>query len=86
MTVYIPCFFNNIEEREKRFYKCLNQYLNLGYNVTVYWMNLKDIKIFNKNLIVIKDTQYNASYARNKLLTLFYTSKEEYCILVLKVL
>lgn len=81
MTVYIPCFFNNIEEREIIFYKCINQYLNLGYNVTVYWMNLKDIKIFNKNLIVIKDTQYNASYARNKLLTLFYTSKEEYCIL-----
>ena len=81
MTVYIPCFFNNIEEREERFYKCLNQYLSLGYNVVVYWMNFEEIKVSNKNLTVIKDTQYNASYARNKLLTLFYTSKEEYCIL-----
>ena len=81
MTVYIPCFFNNIEERKKRFYLCLNQYLNLGYFVVVYWMNLEEIKVFNKNLTVIKDKQHNASYARNKLLNMFYNSKEEYCIL-----
>lgn len=81
MTVYIPCFFNNIEEREKRFYKCLNQYLNLGYDVTVYWMNLEDIKIFNKRLTVIKSKLYNASYARNRLLKIFYKSNDNYCIL-----
>ena len=81
MTVYIPCFFNNIEEREERFYKCLNQYLNLGYNVVVYWMNFEEIKVSNKNLTVIKNKQRNASYARNKLLSVFYNSNEEYCIL-----
>ena len=81
MTVYIPCFFNNIEEREERFYKCLNQYLSLGYNVVVYWMNFEEIKVSNKNLTVIKNKQRNASYARNKLLSVFYNSNEEYCIL-----
>ena len=81
MTAYIPCFFNNIKEREQRFYKCLNQYLKLNYKVVVYWMNLKDIKVSNKNLTVIRDKQRNSSYARNKLLNIFYNSKEEYCIL-----
>ena len=81
MTVQIPCFFNNIEEREERFYKCLNQYLSLGYNVVVYWMNFEEIKVSNKNLTVIKNKQRNASYARNKLLSVFYNSNEEYCIL-----
>ena len=81
MTVYIPCFFNNIKEREERFYKCLNQYLSLGYNVVVYWMNFEEIKVSNKNLTVIKNKQRNASYARNKLLSVFYNSNEEYCIL-----
>lgn len=81
MTVYIPCFLKNIDERKKRFYLCLNQYLKLGYNVVVYWMNLEDIKVPNKNLTVIRDEQRNASYARNKLLSLFYNSKENYCIL-----
>ena len=81
MTVYIPCFFNNIKERGQRFYICLNQYLKLGYNVVIYWMNSEDIKISSKNLTIIKDKQRNASYARNKLLNLFYNSKEKYCIL-----
>ena len=81
MTVYITCFFNNIEEREERFYKCLNQYLSLGYNVVDYWMNFEEIKVSNKNLTVIKNKQRNASYARNKLLSVFYNSNEEYCIL-----
>ena len=81
MNVYIPRFLNNIEEREESFYTCLPQYLSLGYNVVVYWMNFEEIKVSNKNLTVIKDKQHNASYARNKLLNIFYNSKEEYCIL-----
>ena len=79
--LYTLFFFNNIEEREERFYKCLNQYLSLGYNVVVYWMNFEEIKVSNKNLTVIKNKQRNASYARNKLLSVFYNSNEQYCIL-----
>ena len=44
-------------------------------------MNFEEIKVSNKNLTVIKNKQRNASYARNKLLSVFYNSNEEYCIL-----
>jgi len=81
MKVYIPCFFNNIKEREERFYLCLKQYLKLEYKVTVYWMNDFNIKIKHNNLKIIKAEQQNASYARNRLLDLFYSSKEKFAIL-----
>lgn len=80
MKVYIPCFFNNIKEREERFYLCLKQYLKLGYEVIIYWMNDFDIEAEHINLKIIKSEQQNASYARNKLLNLFYSSKEKFAI------
>lgn len=80
MKVYIPCFFNNIKERENRFYLCLKQYIKLGYEVVIYWMNDFDIEIENINIKLIKSEQQNASYARNKLLNLFYSSKEKFAI------
>ena len=80
MDVYIPCYFNNIKEREENFYLILNRYLELEYKVVVYWMNEEPIKIANKNLEVLIGEKVNASIARNKLLTLFYNSNEDYSI------
>jgi hypothetical protein len=81
VKVYIPCFFNSIKEREDRFCLCLNQYIKLGYEVVIYWMNDFDIYIKHKNIKFIKAEQQNASYARNKLLDLFYNSKDEFAII-----
>ncbi len=80
LQVNIPCYFNNIAERKENFYLILEQYLKLGYRVTVYWMNDEPIEITNNNLKVIIGEKVNASIARNKLLALFYNSSEDYGI------
>lgn len=80
MTVYIPCYFNNIAERKENFYYILNQYLRLGYKVVLYWMNNEPVNMYDKNLIVIEASKVNASVARNKLLKIFYNSIEDYSI------
>lgn len=80
MTVYIPCYFNKIKEREINFYKVLKKYLELNYFIVVYWMNDSNIKIKHKQLKIIKNTRVNASIARNKLLSIFYNSEEDYSI------
>ena len=81
MKVYIPCYFNNIKEREDNFYKVLGQYLELNYSIVIYWMNESDILLKNDRLEIIKGVQVNASVARNKLLELFYNSQEDFAIL-----
>ena len=80
MTVYIPCYFNNIKDRINNFYKIIIQYLNLDYFVIIYWMNDFDISLQHEKLKIIKGEQVNASIARNKLLDVFYKSNENYSI------
>lgn len=80
MIVYIPCYFNNIKEREINFHNNLEQYLKLGYKVIICWMNEQELKFQNENIIVIKSKPSNASKARNILLKQFYNSEEEYAI------
>lgn len=81
MTVYIPCYFNNIIERETNFYVNIKQYLNLNYKVIIYWMNKKDCLVKNNNLTVIKGSPILTGVARNNLLRIFYNSDEDYCII-----
>lgn len=77
----MPCYFNGIQEREINFYSILKQYLELGYEVVVYWMNDSDINVKDKRLKVIIADKNNASYARNELLKIFYKAKEEFCVI-----
>lgn len=78
--VNIPCYFNNIKEREVNFYVILQQYLNLGYKVVVCWMNEQELRIQSKDIIIIKNKPVNASKARNILLKEFYKSNMDYAI------
>lgn len=80
MTVYIPCYFKDIEDRCINFYKNLKQYLNLNYNVVIYWMNEEFCEIETNNLTIIKGIQSKAGEARNILLDIFYNSNEDYAI------
>ena len=43
-------------------------------------MNEKEVRVIHKNLKIIKGKRVNASIARNKLLGIFYNSKEEIAI------
>lgn len=83
MTVYIPSFFNDSEERIALFKKCVNSYVRQGYNVVVLWMNSEEHKIFRSNKITYIDSKerLNASQARNILLDNFYDSGVEKAIL-----
>lgn len=80
MKVYIPCYFNNIKERETNFYINLKQYLKLGYKVVICWMNEQDFNYKDNRIKVIKHKPVNTSTARNMLLRIFYKSKEPYAI------
>lgn len=79
MTVYIPSYFNNIKERENNFYLILEQYLSLGYNIVLYWMN-GDFILLDDKIKLIKGYPINASKARNILLEELYNSQEDYAI------
>lgn len=81
MTVYIPCFFNDILERKENFKKVLTQYIKLNYSIVLYWMNKEDAPTKSEKIKVIKSLPVNASKARNKLLGIFYNSDENGCIL-----
>lgn len=83
MTVYIPSFFDNSEERIALFKKCVNAYVRLGYDVVVLWMNDEKHKTFRSNKITYIDSKerLNASEARNILLDKFYDSGAEKAIL-----
>lgn len=78
--VNIPCYFNNIKEREVNFYVILQQYLNLGYKIVICWMNGQELKVESENITVIKNKPVNASKARNILLKEFYKSNMDYAI------
>lgn len=80
MMVYIPCYFNSIKERELNFYKNLTQFLNLGYKVTLYWMNDFNCNIEHTNLIIILIKKTKIIKIRNIILNLFYSTDEDYCI------
>ncbi len=81
MTVYIPSYFKNFPERKELFYKCVNSYLNLGFNIVVYWMNLEGDKIIDERIKYIDFKRVvNASVARNYLLNIFYESDDDEAI------
>ena len=80
MTVYIPCYFNSIKEREENFYKNLNQFLNLGYKVVLYWMNDFKCSIENDNLTIINTKKTKIIEIRNVILNTFYSTDDDYCI------
>lgn len=79
MTVYIPSYFNGVRERESNFYKILEQYLSLGYNIVLYWMN-GEFTLSDDRIKLIKGSPVNASVARNVLLKEFYNSNDYYAI------
>jgi hypothetical protein len=82
MTVYIPSYFKNYQQRKDLFQLMVESYLNLGYNLIIYWMNKEDEKIIDDRIRYIDSEEIvNASIARNFLLNIFYDSEEEECIL-----
>lgn len=81
MTIYIPCYFNNIKERSDNFYKNINNNLKLKYKIVIYWMNDEPFKLKNNNIKIIKGNIVNASKARNILLNIFYNTDDNYCLI-----
>lgn len=81
MTVYIPSFFNDYEERIILFNNCIESYLALDFNIVVFWMN-DDLYKIHEDKITYIDSKIvlNASIARNKLLDLFYASDDDLAI------
>lgn len=78
--MYIPCYFNNVKEREDNFLTVIKQYLKFGYTVLVYWMN-ENIPPKTDNVEYIISTPVNSNIARNELLKIFYNSDEKECLL-----
>lgn len=80
MTVYIPSYFKNYEERKILFKKCVDSYLKLGHTIVVVWMNTEEDKVIDNRITYIDHEVVNASVARNIMLDLFYDSDDNYAI------
>jgi len=82
MTVYIPSYFKDYQERKDKFKEVIDSYLKLDFYIVIYWMNPSNEKILNERIKYIDaDEIVNASIARNHLLRLFYASEDDEAIL-----
>lgn len=80
MIVYIISYFEENQERKTRVNQVLNQYSKLFDNVVVLWMN-KVIPPYYPNITYIISKRLSAPDARNTLLSLFYNSSFNCCLL-----
>lgn len=80
MIIYIISYFGENKEREIRVNKVLNQYNKLFTNIVVLWMNDCFPPSYS-NITYIISKRLSAPEARNTLLSLFYNSSFDYCLL-----